>query len=172
MNELKYTHSEENETYPIYEFPNFLNKQEIEFFIDYIEKAKSKQKIIVDEKIAKIIEDKIYQSNFPDSDAFCGCAKEITVSKHKAPFHVGPHKDQRKDEGNKKNLKKLIIYLDEDNENPNSGGTVFLDKNNKTVATLNREKGKAGLFDIRQLHEGQDLTKGIKYLLGARLLYV
>lgn len=171
MNELDYPHSEKLETYPIYELPNFLGQQEIQFFIDYIDKTRSKQGILIDTEMAKIIEDKLRQFDFPDADTFHGCAKEITISRHQAPFYISSHKDERKDEGKKKNLKKLIIYLDQDDENPNSGGTVFLDKDNKPVATIKRERGKAGIFDIRQLHKGQRLVAGIKYLIGARLLY-
>lgn len=171
MNELIYPHSEEQQTYPIYELPNFLDQSEVKFFIDYIDKAKSRQGILIDTEIAKIIEDKLRQFEFPDADTFHGCAKEITISRHEAPFYISSHKDDRKDEGRKKNLKKLIIYLDQDDELPNSGGTVFLDKNNNPVATVKRERGKAGIFDIRQLHKGQRLVKGIKYLIGARLLY-
>ena len=171
MNELPYQHSAKQETYPIYEARNFLSEQEIKFFRDYIDRVNFRQKILADLKVAKMIEDKLRQIDLPDAETFCGCAKEITVSKHHAPFSISPHKDDRKDDGKKRNLRKFLVYLDEDEENPDSGGTIFLDKNCKPVATLQREKGKAGLFDIRQLHKGQKLTKGVKYLLGARLLY-
>jgi hypothetical protein len=171
MNELFYPHSEEQETYPIYELPGFLTDEEIKFFRDYIDQVNFRQKILADSKIAKVIEAKVRQHNFPDAGTFYGCSKEITVSKHVAPFHIATHKDNRKDEGRKKNLKKLFVYLDEDEETPDSGGTIFLDKNRKPVATIKRERGKACLFDIRQLHKGQKLVKGTKYLIGTRLLY-
>lgn len=171
MNELLYAHSAEQETYPLYESPNFLSDEEIKFFRDYIDRVNFRQKILADPTIAKMIEDKLRQSDLPDAATFCGCAKEITVSKHHAPFSISAHKDDRKDDGKKRNLRKFLIYLDDDADNPESGGTVFLDKKLKPVATLRREKGKAGMFDIRQWHRGQKLVQGTKYLLGARLLY-
>ena len=74
--------------------------------------------------------------------------------------------------GEVKNLTKFLIYLNEDLENPNSGGTVFFNKKKTTAAVIKREKYKAALFDMRQLHTGGQLVKGIKYLFGARLMYV
>lgn len=171
MTELIYPHSEGKETYPIHELPNFLTSQEIGFFVEHIDRIGLRQAIRDDIEIAALIEGKLRQFDFPSAATFLGCAKEITVSRHVAPFHISPHKDDRKDDGSRLNLKKLIIYLDQDEENPDSGGTVFLDKHKKPVATVRREMGKAAIFDIRQLHKGQDLVRGVKHLIGARLLY-
>lgn len=171
---MEYKPNEQKDCYPIYEFPDFLDEQEAKYLIDYINKTKVKQKIIVDKQISEIIENKIKQKpellKYQEWN-FDGCHEEITVSKHKAPFSIDIHLDSRKDSGERKNLTKFIIYLDEDPNNQDNGGTIFLDSDKKTVFILRREKYKAAMFDIRQWHKGQKLVSGYKYLLGVRLLY-
>ena len=190
MRELEYMDDKMNEEslcFPIYEFPNFINDEEADIIIDSINKFETRQKILKNKEISKMIEDKIFEyidkGKFPEfyyldhvkkkqRFKFVGCHTDITISKHNAPYKISKHKDEQKNMGINKNLTKLLIYLNDDPENPDSGGTIFHNKEKDTVTTIKREKNKACIFDIRQYHSGETLVSGTKYLLGLRLMYV
>lgn len=108
-----------------------------------------------------------------------GLSDSVTLSRHNSPIDI--HRDvegKTTFRGKKYNnlicFYKIALYLNEVNsrDNKNAGGTILYDDDKVPQKTIIPKKGRALIFDIRDLHSGAPIPKGrMKYLIGFRLLY-
>lgn len=108
-----------------------------------------------------------------------GLSDSVTLSRHNSPIDI--HRDiegktifRGKKYNNLVCFYKIALYLNEVNShnNKNAGGTILYDDNKVPQKTIIPKKGRALIFDIRDLHSGAPIPKGrMKYLIGFRLLY-
>lgn len=182
-----------DESFPIYEIENFLDQKECDKYIDYIKRIGKEQVIMNDANIIKIFNEKIrklynYYPHISDIEGyeFVSCSSAISLCMYEAPNKIGLHRDRIINSIGTCNLKKFFIYLNDDivvgnetnvedatnsREIISSGGTTFYNNKNEIVANIQRERGKAVIFNVKQLHEGAPLETGTKYLFGLRLLF-
>lgn len=108
-----------------------------------------------------------------------GLSDSVTLSRHNDP--IGIHRDeegkttfQGKKYDNLICLYKIALYLNNINSDPRSraGGTILYDDDKVERASISPKKGRALIFDLRDLHSGAPIPKGkVKYLIGFRLIY-
>jgi hypothetical protein len=108
-----------------------------------------------------------------------GLSDSVTLSRHNTPIEI--HRDvegkinfQGKKYNNLKCFYKIALYLNQVNSHndKNAGGTILYDDDKIPQNIIIPKKGRALIFDIRDLHSGGPIPKGrIKYLIGFRLLY-
>lgn len=108
-----------------------------------------------------------------------GLSDSVTLSRHNT--HIEMHRD-KEDKISYRGVKyddvvclyKIAIYLNDINSHPQckAGGTILYDEDGIQRVAIAPKKGRALIFDIRDLHSGAPIPSGkTKYLIGFRLLY-
>jgi len=118
-----------------------------------------------------------------------GLAPDWVFSKYEPGTHFGPHYDGSTiiDFG-ERSLQTLIIYLNDGCEggctnffdeskqgiDPEDGSdpTLFCGDKENIIYSISPEKGSALLFNHHQIHEGELLRQGYKYILRSDVMYV
>lgn len=108
-----------------------------------------------------------------------GLSDSVTLSRHNEP--IGIHRDAEGEttfRGKRYRdlicFYKIALYLNDIDSDLKSklGGTILYDDDKNERAAVSPKKGRALIFDIRDLHSGAPIPKGkVKYLIGFRLLY-
>lgn len=134
----------------------FLSKEDLKYYKDYITKRRESRVIVVDPHTATLFWSKYKNKILEHTKTDKGISERVTYVRDKIP--VKRHRDSIYDS----ERFKLLIYLN----TVQNGGTIFHTPDKLEIENL---ENRAVLFDISLPHESQKFQSEIKYTIGFRI---